>query len=69
MEIERRESYCFGCSKKRKVKKVGEYEYEGAVYPIVLCQWCRAVDTRAHNQKTHPLLLSGGSFGYALVSG
>lgn len=43
--------YCFGCNKKRPVKKTGEYVYKGIVYDVVECQWCRATNTRKKNSK------------------
>ena len=47
--------YCFDCSKKREVKKTGEYIYEGNLLDIVVCQWCRAAETKRkrHNKKIH----------------
>lgn len=38
--------FCLNCAKKRLVKNIGEYTYEGVEYPIALCQWCRAANTR-----------------------
>lgn len=38
--------YCCQCSKKRPGKKTGEYTFRGKVYPIIICQWCRAANTR-----------------------
>jgi len=57
--------YCFNCNKKREVKVVGEYSWKGDVkvvgeyswkgdkYPIFLCRWCRAANTRRKNMPTN----------------
>ena len=54
--------YCFDCSKKREVKKTGEYIYEGNLLDIVVCQWCRAEETK---RKRHNTKLSGAVFASA----
>ena len=38
--------YCFGCNKKRIVKEVGVYIYKNKTYSILICQWCKAVNTK-----------------------
>ena len=37
---------CDGCSKKRRTKGGDVYEFDGKIYYIKLCQWCRAAATR-----------------------
>jgi len=44
--------YCFNCNKKREVKAVGEYSWKGKKYPIFLCRWCRAANTKRKNMST-----------------
>ena len=43
--------WCCSCSKWRMCKKTGEYTYEGKVCDIMVCQWCRAAETRRKRQK------------------
>jgi len=40
---------CFNCGKLRPVKKIGSFECKGVISPIVVCQWCRAAETRRKN--------------------
>jgi len=40
---------CDWCSKERRIIKVGRYKFDGKIYYISLCQWCRAAATRRRN--------------------
>ena len=55
--------YCFDCSKKREVKKTGEYIYEGNLLDIVVCQWCRAAETKRKRHNKKILLTSAREHG------
>jgi len=53
--------FCDGCSKKRRITKVGSYKFDGKTYYIKLCQWCRAAATRRKNEiKDKPFWIRKG---------
>lgn len=48
---------CFLCHRnegKVVLKKTGSYVYEKKEYPIFLCQYCRASQTKFKNKMTTP---------------
>jgi len=42
---------CDACSKKRKLKEVGDYKFDGKTFRLRFCQWCRAAATRRKNAR------------------
>lgn len=44
-------AYCSECWEIRPCKQTGRHKHDGKIYPIMVCQWCRATKTRRHNKK------------------
>lgn len=43
-------TYCDGCGINAPCKQTGEYQWDGKTYPIMTCQWCRAVETKRNRK-------------------